>query len=62
VEIDAQTGELANEWCPLRQRAWFKPGTEPTRPCRSHEEPIWESDDDDLGERIEAAFKRIFKF
>jgi penicillin-binding protein 1A len=62
VEIDATTGELANEWCPLTQRAWFKLGTEPTSPCRSHEEPTWEYDDRGLGERIEAVFKRIFKF
>ncbi|HJU88644.1 MAG TPA: PBP1A family penicillin-binding protein [Gemmatimonadaceae bacterium] len=60
VEIDSFTGELANEWCPVTQRAWFKLGTEPTEPCRSHEEPIWETED--IGDKIESVFKRIFKF
>ncbi|MEP7347219.1 MAG: penicillin-binding transpeptidase domain-containing protein, partial [Gemmatimonadaceae bacterium] len=36
VEIDSETGELAGEWCPHRQREWFKPGSEPTEPCREH--------------------------
>ena len=63
VTIDAVTGELANEWCPVTQRAWFKPGTEPTEPCRGHEAPYWDDDwGTRLGERIEDAFKRIFRF
>jgi penicillin-binding protein 1A len=63
VTIDALTGELANEWCPVTQRAWFKPGTEPTEPCRGHEAPYWDDDwGTRLGERIEDAFKRIFRF
>ncbi|GAC1649937.1 MAG: PBP1A family penicillin-binding protein [Gemmatimonadaceae bacterium] len=37
--IDAETGELAGEWCPTTQREWFKPGTEPTTPCRVHLSP-----------------------
>jgi membrane carboxypeptidase/penicillin-binding protein len=44
--IDPQTGELANEWCPARQREWFRPGHEPTVPCREHSAPpIWYVDE-----------------
>jgi penicillin-binding protein 1A len=40
--IDPQTGELANEWCPARQREWFRPGHEPTVQCREHSAPpLW---------------------
>jgi 1A family penicillin-binding protein len=39
-QIDAFNGDLANEWCPVTQREWFKPGTEPTRMCREHEAPL----------------------
>jgi 1A family penicillin-binding protein len=43
--IDPVTGELANEWCPSRVREWFKPGSEPTQPCREHAAPIiWHVD------------------
>jgi penicillin-binding protein 1A len=38
--IDAFNGELANEWCPVTQREWFRPGTEPTHICREHEAPF----------------------
>ena len=27
---------LAGEWCPITQREWFKPGTEPTEVCDQH--------------------------
>ena len=38
--IDPTTGLLAGEYCPVRQRQWFKPGTEPTEVCNGHyEEP-----------------------
>jgi membrane carboxypeptidase/penicillin-binding protein len=38
--IDPTTGLLAGEFCPVRQRQWFKPGTEPTEVCNAHyEEP-----------------------
>ena len=44
--VDPQTGELANEWCPARQREWFRPGHEPTVPCREHSAPpIWYVDE-----------------
>lgn len=40
--IDPQTGELANEWCPARQREFFRPGHEPTVQCREHSAPpLW---------------------
>jgi 1A family penicillin-binding protein len=39
-KIDAFNGDLANEWCPVTQREWFKPGTEPTRFCREHDAPL----------------------
>ena len=38
--IDAFNGDLANEWCPVTQREWFRPGTEPTRICREHSAPF----------------------
>ncbi|MFL5605077.1 MAG: penicillin-binding transpeptidase domain-containing protein, partial [Gemmatimonadaceae bacterium] len=34
--IDPTTGMLAGEWCPIRQRQYFKPGTEPTEVCNVH--------------------------
>src|SRR3982075_3317855 len=36
--IDPSTGMLAGEWCPIRQRQYFKPGTEPTEVCNVHTE------------------------
>jgi 1A family penicillin-binding protein len=36
--IDPTTGMLAGEFCPVRQRQWFKPGTEPTEVCNVHYE------------------------
>ncbi|MCY7379773.1 MAG: PBP1A family penicillin-binding protein [Gemmatimonadaceae bacterium] len=45
--IDPTTGLLAGEFCPVRQRQWFKPGTEPTEVCNAHyeeevqEDPVW---------------------
>jgi len=38
--IDPGTGMLANEWCPVKKREYFKPGTEPTEICNVHTEPI----------------------
>jgi hypothetical protein len=31
---------LATEFCPRRQREFFKPGREPQLPCSMHEEPF----------------------
>ncbi len=62
--IDATTGELAGEWCPLTQEEWFKTGSEPTQPCREHtpaEEPVAAAVAS-VGEKIGKALKRIFSF
>ena len=40
--IDPTTGMLAGEYCPVRQRQWFKPGTEPTEVCNAHYEQVEE--------------------
>jgi penicillin-binding protein 1A len=37
--IDPSTGMLANEWCPVKKREYFKPGTEPMEVCNVHTEP-----------------------
>jgi penicillin-binding protein 1A len=65
--IDAETGELANEWCPITQREWFKPGTEPTSPCREHGPPEDEFDPDEdwlggMAGRISERLRRVFKY
>jgi 1A family penicillin-binding protein len=39
--IDAETGDLATEWCPNTRSEWFKPGTEPVRYC-PHDPPVVE--------------------
>lgn len=58
--IDPETGELAGEWCPLSQKEWYKPGTEPTTYCRDHFEP--EIEDDEFSDRIADAFRKIFRY
>src|SRR5689334_4843978 len=61
--IDAETGMLAGEWCPITQREWFKPGTEPTEVCTEHFElPEPEPFVVGLGSKIGKALKKIFKF
>jgi penicillin-binding protein 1A len=61
--IDAETGMLAGEWCPITQREWFKPGTEPTEICDQHFElPEPEPFVIGLGSKIGKALKKIFKF
>jgi hypothetical protein len=40
--IDPTTGLLAGDYCPARQRQWFKPGTEPTEVCNGHYEQVEE--------------------
>ena len=59
--VDAETGELAGEWCPVAIREWFKPGTEPTEYCEEHAGPgdSWE---ERLGGRIARALERLFRF
>jgi penicillin-binding protein 1A len=63
--IDATTGELAGEWCPVTQEEWFKPGTEPTERCRAHEpapEEIITEAVGTVGQKIGKALKRFFRF
>ncbi|MEP6690731.1 MAG: PBP1A family penicillin-binding protein [Gemmatimonadaceae bacterium] len=59
--VDADNGELANDFCPVTQREWFKPGTEPTTSCQDHREPpiSW---DGRFPERVGTALRKIFHF
>lgn len=61
--IDAETGMLAGEWCPITQREWFKPGTEPTEICTEHF-PLPEAEPFiiGLGDKLGKALKKIFRF
>jgi 1A family penicillin-binding protein len=58
--IDAYNGDLANEWCPVTQREWFKPGTEPTRLCREHDAPMLDRLED-LGRKLGKVLKGILE-
>ncbi|HET7622796.1 MAG TPA: PBP1A family penicillin-binding protein [Gemmatimonadaceae bacterium] len=58
--IDAENGLLASEWCPLRQREWFRAGTEPTAYCPEHTGPP--DSGDSIGDRIVRLLKGIFEF
>jgi penicillin-binding protein 1A len=65
VEIDSETGERAGEWCPHRQREWFKPGTEPTAPCREHADGgdhEWRLElPDNLEARVQSLLRQILR-
>ena len=58
--IDALNGELANEWCPVTQREWFKTGTEPTSTCRTHD-ALFIDQLEELGRKIGKAIGRILR-
>ncbi len=72
--IDARTGYLASEWCPVRQQEWFKPGTEPGTQCPEHGEPYdsgegdWQAEGqeqrapEDFAKKIGKALGKIFRF
>ena len=73
--IDPTNGMLANEWCPVKTRSWFKPGTEPTEICNVHTEqqpeeqqPMDESQPQDANpvqkgvEGIGKVLRKIFHF
>jgi 1A family penicillin-binding protein len=74
ITIDPTTGWIANEWCPARQVAYFKPGTGPRQECMEHGppdvEPGWPDSlppdigrqVDNLGRKIGKALGKIFKF
>ena len=55
--IDAYTGYLANEYCPTRETAWFKPGTAPTEYCPRHPE-----EDESFPARVGRFFERLLGF
>ncbi|MGH7526422.1 MAG: transglycosylase domain-containing protein, partial [Gemmatimonadales bacterium] len=56
--IDAGNGDLANQWCPVTQREWFKAGTEPTRSCREHDAPLVDRLEE-LGRKMGEALKDL---
>jgi penicillin-binding protein 1A len=56
--IDAFNGDLANEWCPVTQREWFRTGTEPTRTCREHTAPFIDRLEE-LGRKVGKALKDL---
>jgi penicillin-binding protein 1A len=58
--IDAYNGDLANEWCPVTQREWFKPGTEPTTLCRDHDAPMLDRLED-FGRKLGKVLKGILE-
>ena len=58
--IDPESGMLATEFCPRRQREWFKPGFEPQLPCNLHEEPF-QSQTVDNGESAPAQVGNILE-
>jgi hypothetical protein len=59
-KIDAFNGELANEWCPVTQREWFKPGTEPTRICQEHGAPLLDQLEQ-LGRKLGRALGKLLE-
>lgn len=65
ADIDPVTGALANDWCPLRTRAWFRVGTAPTQRCEEHAGhgfPSWVDNlDDEIAERIARLLRRWAK-
>jgi penicillin-binding protein 1A len=58
--IDPNTGMLANEWCPVKKREYFKPGTEPTETCNVHTEPTFQEEEVpiDMGPQPQDPIKR----
>jgi penicillin-binding protein 1A len=58
--IDAFNGDLANQWCPVTQREWFRPGTEPTHTCTEHQAPLVERLAD-LGRKLGEALRDLLK-
>ena len=59
--IDAFNGDLANEWCPVTQREWFRAGTEPTRICREHTAPFIDRLEE-FGRKLGKALKDLLRF
>ena len=59
--IDSFNGELANEYCPVAHREWFRIGTEPTQVCDEHHASVWEVLES-VGGKVGGAIKRILGF
>ena len=68
--IDPETGMLATEWCPTREREWFRPEHQPRDYCDVHTGPFMsegdlQTDHPDLGNifgAIGKKLKKIFRF
>lgn len=61
ANIDPETGALANEYCPIAHREWFRTGTQPTERCREHDWGFgsWISDlEDEVAERLRSILRR----
>jgi penicillin-binding protein 1A len=58
--IDAFNGDLANRWCPVTQREWFRAGTEPTHTCTEHQAPLVERLAE-FGRKLGEALKELLR-
>jgi len=61
VTIDATNGQLANEWCPITQREWFRSGREPTEVCQDHRE-TFDLQLEEIARKVERTLRRVFRF
>ena len=59
VTIDAETGMLAGQFCPVTRVEWFREGTEPDRECDEHREGMFVFLED-IGKKIGKVFSDIF--
>ena len=59
--IDGFNGELANEWCPVTQREWYRAGTEPTKICTEHSAPLINRIEE-FGREVGEALRKLLKF
>lgn len=59
VAIDAETGLLAGQFCPVTRVEWFREGTEPDRECDEHSEGMFVFLED-IGKKIGKVFSDIF--
>jgi 1A family penicillin-binding protein len=58
VEIDGENGLIANEFCPITYREYFKAGTEPTEECHEHHGDFFD-ELEGFGRRVGGALKRV---
>jgi len=61
ADIDPVTGALANDWCPLHTRAWFRVGTAPTEWCDEHVGRTFRSWVDNLDDEIAGRIARLLR-